>query len=486
MTMPCDGITGEVKAMNEIRSYMPFTMPVDPSKIITTPDMDLSYALSATLVEWGPSKQPVSGLAKRWDILDKNVYRITLDKNAKWSDGNPIKSQEVKNSLERGFKLHPEDHRSLKGILEEIRCPNDHDLDFVLKIPAKESGLLGKLTEPNYGLLKVKPNSTELDLSVTTGAFYINKSSPNELVLNKNKYWHNTSPGVAETVIIRQPPTLNMDTQTILLNDKWPNISQASSMMSQELLAKYKENKYQIWQRPTDRIFLFQLSPRLHNQDGQKLFQYLNKKLKKSDLLNGYSGSQIAEQIFPRGYHLHDPDFKKIEAKNDLPEIFKKRPLEILISTARVSEVLRVNISKTIESATGIKPKFILIEMKDLTKTYKSANYDFYAGTVGLADPDPEGAMSFYFENDFKVIPSIGEDFLKRLDLSRKEPDSQKRVALMRRILSDATNSGNILPLFNLSTVGLARAEIDLSEVPTTDESVTLSKVRFKSSGSSN
>jgi len=90
--------------------------------------------------------------------------------------------------------------------------------------------------------------------------------------------------------------------------------------------------------------------------------------------------------------------------------------------------------------------------------------------------------MSFYFENDFRIIPELGEPYLKRLDAARKISDENKRVDAMRNILTDATYKGHIVPLFHLSTMGIARQEIDLSQVPLTDESVTLSKIRFRES----
>jgi MarR-like DNA-binding transcriptional regulator SgrR of sgrS sRNA len=480
---PIGGLTRETNVVNEIRTYMPFTVPIDPAKILILPDMDLSYALAATLVEWGPTKQPAAGLAKRWDILEDRIYRFTLRDGLKWSNGDLIIASQIKESLERGFEVHPVELRSLKQMLETIRCPSPNTIEFVLNISAKDSGLLGKLTEPNYGVLKIKTGG-ELDLSQTTGAFYVEKSSAKDIILRKNKFWHSASTQVAERVEIRQPPSFDMDTQTILISDKWPNLIQTSSLLPKELLSKYKADKFEVWERPTDRIFVFQLSPRLFNSDGQNLFRFLSNNLKKASLLEGFSGFQVADQLFPKGYHLHDPDFKKVKTTAVLPEIFKKRPIEILFSPARVSEKLRQNISAAVTEATGIKPKFISIPMQDFLKQYKAADYDFYAGTLGLADPDPEGAMSFYFESDIKAIPSIGEDYIKRLDVVRKEPDAQKRVGLMRKMLSEGTNAGNILPIFNLSTVGLARAEIDLSTVPTTDESVTLSRVRFNNSRS--
>jgi hypothetical protein len=50
----------------------------------------------------------------------------------------------------------------------------------------------------------------------------------------------------------------------------------------------------------------------------------------------------------------------------------------------------------------------------------------------------------------------------------------------MAAIMTDATCKGHTLPLYHISTVGIGRPELDFSNVPLTDESITLSKIRFK------
>lgn len=89
--------------------------------------------------------------------------------------------------------------------------------------------------------------------------------------------------------------------------------------------------------------------------------------------------------------------------------------------------------------------------------------------------------MSFYFKGENPVIPSGDERFVTRLDAARKEQDPRKKLEQMRAIVVDAVCKGHILPLFHLSTVGLAREELDLSSITASDESVTLSKIRFRS-----
>jgi MarR-like DNA-binding transcriptional regulator SgrR of sgrS sRNA len=176
----------------------------------------------------------------------------------------------------------------------------------------------------------------------------------------------------------------------------------------------------------------------------------------------------------------HFIDGKINGGKAKLPEEFRHKPIEILISPTRVNTALRENIRKAVYAAVGIEPHFISVPLQEVGKLQLEGQFDLYAGTVGLADPDPEGVMSFYLESDTPLIYPMGNDFLKRLDLARREKDTDKKLEQMRAILKDAIDEGDVLPLFHLSTLGIGRSELDFSQVPSSDESVTLSKIRFQ------
>jgi ABC-type transport system substrate-binding protein len=474
-----DSIGSEDKTMNECRTYMSFTWPIDPAKLIVIPDQDLSYALASTLVEWSHSKQIATGLAARWAIKDHTTYVMTLKPDLKWSDGTVVTSQDVKRSLERGQKVYPDDWRSLTNIVKNISCPSPSVVEFSLNMPAESSNLLGKLTEPNYGIVKIKSNEG-VDPAVTTGPFYLASGSKDELELQPNPNWIHDERVLVRKIIVRRM-AVGANPQDILLNDQWPNLMQISSLLPKVVSDKYQDTKFNFWKRPTDRVFLFQLGRRLYNEEGEKIFKYLNTHIQREKLLDGLVAGTTTTQLFPTSYALHERNFDEgRESKSVLPDSMKAKPVEILISPERVSPTLKENIRLEILRLTGHSPHFIEIPMSQLFKRYWKDDYDFYAGTYGLADPNPEGLMSFYFENDFRIIPEIGEPFLKRLDDARKISNEAKRVNAMRDILTDATYKGHIVPLFHLSTMGIARQELDLSDVPLTDETVTLSKIRFR------
>jgi len=475
-------MSNPVNPAREVRTYMSYTWPIDPTKIITLPDMDLSYALASTLIEWGPDKQPVGGLVGEWKFVSDTIVSFTLRSGLNWSDGTPVTSEQVKKSFLRGMKTHPEDLRSLINLVDHFECPDSNIIDFHLKASSKDNNLLGKLTEANYGILNVREDG-KLDLSKTTGPFFVAHGTQNELDLKPNPYYVHGGDTLAQSIKIKRMP-VGRNPQDVLLEDSWPNLIQILSLMPNATTERYHSDGYEFWKRPVDRMFFLQLSPRLFSDAGMELFRFLYTHLNKESLVQGLSGYRLTDQIFPPGYQLYDPDFdaKKVQ-KTDLPSQFKTTPLEILYSPERVNPIFKANIEREITLITGVKPKFISIAMSDLVPQYRKAGFDFYIGTVGLADPDPEGLMSYYLENDVKVIPEIGASYLKRLDEARRQTDEIKRVAMMRSILTEGTLTGRVVPLCQLSLMGLARKGIDLSQIPTTDESVTLSKIRFKDAG---
>ena len=78
----CEEPTVAKELDREIKTYMSFGLPVDPAKVFTLVDLDLSYALASTLVDWSDSKEVISGLADRWDPPRRQCCcSVCLDSN---------------------------------------------------------------------------------------------------------------------------------------------------------------------------------------------------------------------------------------------------------------------------------------------------------------------------------------------------------------------------------------------------------------------
>ncbi len=468
-----------------IKTYMSFGVPVDPANVKTLVDLDLSYALAATLVDWTDSRTLKQGLAKAVDVASgdkqEKIISFQLRPEAKWSDGTKISAEQVVRSLNRAKKLHGGDLKSLFEMIETIEAKGESTIEFKLNRPVAMSQIHHKLTEPMYGVVYVKADG-QADLSKSSGPFSLSAESKEDLTLTANPHWFGREAGMADKIVIRQPKSKSTADQDDFAGDSWPNIVASTSLMPKEVSARYEKELFSIWNRNLDRVFFFSPGPKLANTEGRALFQALNQKFDRDLLTRGLSGFRLNPQFFPPGYVIYDPEFA-LSAKNaEIPSQFKKQPLEFLGAEGRLSSVLQANISAAIKSLTGHTPKFTLVPLSKFNQARAEGKYDILVASLPVNDPNVEGAVSFYFGMTPPLIPNSGEgsgDFIKRTTEARSHAE-QKRNAEYRRVFTQAINDGCLLPLFHFSSIVIARDRIDLSRVPTSDETVAFSKVRFK------
>jgi MarR-like DNA-binding transcriptional regulator SgrR of sgrS sRNA len=470
-----------VVVSREIRTYMTVSRPLDPARVVTLTDLDLSYALASPLVNWDDSHQIIAALASRWSIASDQSLHFTLSDQAKWSNGVPILAEDVKASLRRAEEAHGEDLKSLFSAVSGIDCPDSKTVVIRLKGKSAPGAILKKLTEPMYGVVKVK-DRLSVDLSVSSGPFYLDHDSADELVMKSNPYWFDVKPGMAERLVIRAP-LVGQDPQTALFSDPWPNLIASHSLMSLSLNESLKNDHLKIWPRSYDRFYLLTAyNGRMKSPEGFAFFRYLQSHLDSKDIPDGLTGYSPTNQMFPRGSILHSDMTQRAGEPVALPQGFRGKALHVLISPERVSPKLRDNFARALARVTGATPVFNEVPINQLAAVVKTGDFDFYLGSVGVTDPNYEGTLSYFFELNPTLIPSAGgqEDFAQRTVNLRLEKDDGKRLGLAREILQDVIRYGHIVPLFHCSTVVIARPEIDLSAVPTTDETISFSKVRFQ------
>ncbi|HPI41267.1 MAG TPA: ABC transporter substrate-binding protein [Pseudobdellovibrionaceae bacterium] len=464
-----------------IHTYMSYGLPIDPSNVRTLVDLDLSYALGATLTEWSDSRELVSGIAKSWEFSGKNEISFKLRDGLKWSDGESVTASQVVASLNRAKKLHGESLKSLFEQIRELSAPEKNLVKLLLVTDAANSGVLAKLTEPMYGLLYIKENG-DLDLSKTVGPFKLVKASEELIEMGQNANWFKYNPKMAEKVLIKRPPT-GEEVQGRFAKDEWVNLMTSSSLVEQSVNDLFIKHHFSVWNRSLDKIFFLSPGPKTTNDEGRELFKYLNKSLDRSTLTSGLSGFNLTQQFFPAGYVLFDPEFKKSLNQASLPKAFQNRPIKILGVSSRLNVRLKENLKIAVRKATGNDPEFKLVQLNEFESARAANDYDFLAGALPVNDPNVEGAMGFFFGLSPSIIPDAGSDrlaFGSRVSKAKLLSNQSDRNGEYRRIFSEATIHGSIVPLFHYSTVVIAKTGMDLSLVPMSDETVAFSKVRFK------
>lgn len=465
-----------VVTTKSVRTYMNFANEIDPAHILTMADLELSVALSTPLVVFNNERQVVSGLAETWAVLPPDRVSFTLRKDLRWSDGSVVTAADYKTALERAKRLYANDLKALFDSIRRIEATDDRTLVFVTKGAAAESGLLLKLTEPMYGLVALKGGG--LDLSKTIGPFFVKEKNGDELTLEANKYWYAYAKEMPAIVEIKRPKD-GVNLMETFEKDEWANLTSGSSLMPKETLDHLKKNGFKTWQRSLDKVYSLYPSKRFLKDGGASFIKILAAKTNTDLLLSGLTGYVNAEQFFPRGYELYSSQQPKIQASEKWAS---KKAIVVLLLDTPVLSGMREALAKAISAASGHPAKIEVIALAKLSERMKNGDFDILGIQIAVADPNFEGAMSFFIEKDPPFIPS-GEgsvDFATQLRQARGLPSSAERAARMREIIVRAQEAGHVLPLFHFSSLAIAKPGVDLSEIPNSDETILFSKVRMR------
>jgi MarR-like DNA-binding transcriptional regulator SgrR of sgrS sRNA len=404
-----------------------------------------------------------------------------LSPESQLNEGQALTAAQVIKSIDHAKQLHDEAMKGLFEMVTAIEAKDERSIVFHLNRPVAQSQILHKLTEPVYGVVFIKPDGS-MDLGKTTGPFTLRVSSASELVLDVNPHWYAHQEAMPKSVIIRKPKTATPGDQDGFADDAWPNIMSSSSLMPESSVKSFKEKHYSIWNRNLDRLFFFSPGARMATTEGRQFFQALATRLNKNELMNGLQGYHLSNQFFPPGYVIFDPEFKPATVGPEIPAEFKKRPLKLLAAEGRVGTAMQTKIASALKKATGQAPQFRMVALNELFKVIDEGDYDILVMTLAVNDPNAEGPVSFIFGLQTPLIPNSAGDsgnFKARI-IQARALDEKSRNAEYRKVFTQAVKDGCLLPLFHFSSIVIARDGIDLSKIPTTDETVAFAKVRFK------
>ncbi len=459
-----------------VRTYMNFSPEIDPAKILTMADLELSISLASTLVAFNDEREPVSALAEKWVPVPPNKMVFTLKPNLKWSDGSAITARQFKDCLDRAAKTYPDDLKALFDAVSSIEANDDRTLTFTTKSDVLKSGIVLKLTEPMYGLLHLK--NGKLDLSVSSGAYVLKSANETEAQLGANSHWYQYVSEMPKIVEIRRVPKgVDLGGRRIMKN--WVNLITGSSLMRASTSESLKKNHFRTWQRTLDKVYSLYPSKNFIQRGGAEFIRHLAIKLDKSKVLTGFAGFTPADQFFPRGYELWSmtaPKFEKAAKPSSINSV------HVIIVDSPIAGTVKENISALIHRETGAKVETEIITVLKIEERTKKGDYDLFASQIAVADPNFEGAMSFFIEREPAAIPSgpAPFDFSRQTKEARSLPTSKERAQRMREIIIKAQESGYVLPLFHFSSMAIAKHGIDLSSIPNSDETVLFSKVRME------
>lgn len=199
---------GEPSPRELVIVHSPKRFTLDPAHIYTTTEAELATALYEGLASYHPlTMEPVPGAASGWEVnRSRTVYRFTLRAEAQYSNGDPVRAQDFRDSWLRAIDPSTQaeysflfdvikgarDYRNGKKSEVGIRVVSDRVLEVELEQPAAHFPKLlchMAFSPVHPGYLSRRGWDAD-DWLIGNGPFHLVQRSPQELVLAKNRlYW---------------------------------------------------------------------------------------------------------------------------------------------------------------------------------------------------------------------------------------------------------------------------------------------------------
>lgn len=209
----------------------------------------IRYGIGETLVKYSDTMEIKPWLAKKWENVDANTWKITLKENVKFSSGRDMDAAAVKECLEHLLKVHDRAAKDLK--IDSIKADG---LILTIHTSQPKPALLNYLGDP-YGCIIDVAAGNKGGIVAGTGPYIaVECVSGDHLSLVKNKNYWNGTPKI-DNITIRSITDGNT-----LANALKSGEIQAAYGMAYESYPTFKNDKYTFSQISTSRCFFAKMN----------------------------------------------------------------------------------------------------------------------------------------------------------------------------------------------------------------------------------
>ncbi len=442
------------------------SLPLTPENISTIPLFQIHTNLWGTLL----SKDTGQGISNIVSVSDdEKEITFQLKSGAKFSNGKKITSADVEFSLQRLMGRQASGHFNAKTIIESVHAISDESFLLKLRFPSKALQYL--LTVSETGIVpkeNVDKNGNLLDLSVTSGPYFVSgEPSKNYILLKKNPYYLHQSDSAPEEVEVH----FKRGIEAMLESAQDSNIDfieiYETAVLDSVKDLKNIEGLSVLHTKPSLSKMLVLDANRVSQKERIAVNKLLTQKLT-------YTARQGVEKI---SYEMLPPssfgslglsssyfDVQNESFLQDLPKDFSLRV------DGKMSDLANA-ILKTLKDA-GIK--VTLLRQGDV------GDHDAALLGQGMNSECPE--LEFYLAmlSQWAYIKTSDEE--KRLvELALHTGDNQKRAEIIKEIGEAVLNDGRIFPLVVTSYVHVYRNQsIEAPDTANYDGDVHFSSMRVK------
>lgn len=409
---------------------------LSPENISTIALYHLHYNIWDTLLASGQR----AAVAKSFLVsADGLTFFFEIDPDAKFSNGRPIRANEIKAAFERIIEREEGGHINAKSVIRKISAASPLDLKIELKAPTPS--FLFLLTTPEFGIVPseaIDANGNVVNLSVTSGAYAVKQfdAITQTAALTKNTFFRRSDPAAPSEVNISFIKDLGENTE---LSDF--DFIEVRSSDAEIIVSNGKKKGFSHKATvPSVSVFLVADLKLLSEKQAKFIATFFRKNFQ-YETPNGLE--KRSHQFFPEktfGSLSHQEIFS-ISSKEDMPAL----PPEIVISNYRSTGPL-IEAVKKIFSRIGTKVRFVALDSKEPVHymlTGQGMNTEFPEIELHLDTVGPYA--------DFNATDEIKQLVM----LATHEPDDTARSKIIKMIGRDFLSSGKIIPLTVRSYVHL-------------------------------
>lgn len=213
-----------VKEKNNVKDSLTIALPdapsyMDPMVQASIGTFRVTTQMFDRLVQLDNDMNLVPSLAESWDVLDDKTIVFHLRKDVKFHNGEPLKSDDVKYSLERCIKSDGVNYNYL--IIDKIEIPDDYTVKITTKKPF--NALLYRLTLDAASIVSKKAAESGEDFNkhpVGAGPYrFVSWEVGGDIVLEAFEDYYKGAPKTKKLIFKHIPEAINrtigLETDTV-------------------------------------------------------------------------------------------------------------------------------------------------------------------------------------------------------------------------------------------------------------------------------
>jgi ABC-type transport system substrate-binding protein len=442
----------------------------DPSELQTTPQVFVIYALGGTLVRVGDNNQYYSGIAESWKLSPEGAEIVLkISKNAKFSDGSPITSDDVATSLKRAV-LYSGTHVNLRDKLldgEQLKTIQDSirgieisdNRTIVLRTKKKEMNFLAWLSFPETIIMpqeEALKAKMSLSFEKTAGPYTLHKSTETEIELRSNPFFYEEHSSAANCIIVKgyddsehaiaalRRKEIDLLDYGAVLDPGFQQIINDNRAFSftngfSNALAYFILNtKRSVFGDRKNRLAFFD-----RISGNQELIPYGKSSIFKPtkqflpDTQAGFMKDERLKEVLSEMVNFEDHKFNTEDVTVLYPAVFGEKYQSLLKST--------------IEGKTSLKVNFINYKEGEILSALEKNNYDAFFCIAGMGEKDTEILLDYHFNGKLPLYSFTDSTILQLLNEAKKATEKKLKISLYQKISEQLIRQAYVVPIAHFS-----------------------------------